>query len=249
MCGNCVLACPSNAKQVRDDLPDAKALLTSGRKVIASLAPSFVAQFSGVRPAQLIHALKKLGFFAVSETALGAQQVSASVHALMHSEPKQIWISSACPVVVDFIGKYHPECQPHLFGVLSPLLTHCKMLRAHYGDDIATVFIGPCIAKKKEAEQHPELLDAVLTFEDLDRWLSRREHSIWRRSPRRRRTAFSREEAEEGALYPIDGGMVPGVAGNSESEQSAVHVFLRNLKCRAGFEGHLRVEARAQHLL
>src|SRR5208283_1387821 len=93
MCGLCVLACPHSAKQVRDDLPDAKALLTSGRKVIASLAPSFVAQYSGVRSAQLIHALKRLGVFAVSETALGAQQVSATVFSLMHKKPKQIWIS------------------------------------------------------------------------------------------------------------------------------------------------------------
>ena len=51
----------------------------SGRNVAVSLAPSFVAQFPGLRAGQLIHALKKLGFFAVSETALGAQHVSASV--------------------------------------------------------------------------------------------------------------------------------------------------------------------------
>ena len=216
MCGNCVLACPHSAKQVRDDLPDAKALLTSGRRVIASLAPSFVAQYSGNRPAQLIHALKKLGFFAVSETALGAQQVSASSYALMHSEPKQIWISSACPVVVDFIAKYHPECESHLSEVLSPLLSHCKMLREHYGNDIATVFIGPCIAKKKEAEQHPELLDVVLTFEDLDRWLAEETIHLPEidTTPEDR---FQPQEAEEGALYPIDGGMVPGVAGNGET--------------------------------
>ncbi len=92
LCGNCVLACPSNAKQVRDDLPSAQALLASGRRVIASIAPSFVAQLPGVRPAQLIHALKKLGFFTVSETALGAQQVSASINALMRSDSKKIWI-------------------------------------------------------------------------------------------------------------------------------------------------------------
>jgi iron only hydrogenase large subunit-like protein len=214
MCGLCVLACPHSAKQVRDDLPDAKALLTSGRKVIASLAPSFVAQYSGVRTAQLIHALKRLGFFAVSETALGAQQVSATVFSLMHKKPKQIWISSACPVVVDFIAKYHPECQPHVIGVLSPLLTHCKMLRAYYGD-IATVFIGPCIAKKKEAEQHPELLNAVLTFEDLDRWLIEENIDLAKMEtiPEDR---FQPQEAEEGALYPIDGGMVPAVAANHE---------------------------------
>ncbi|MGD0097799.1 MAG: [Fe-Fe] hydrogenase large subunit C-terminal domain-containing protein [Terracidiphilus sp.] len=224
MCGNCVLACPSSAKRVRDDLPVAKDLLKSGRKVIASLAPSFVAQFSGARPAQLIHALKKLGFFAVSETALGAQQVSASVFALMRSEPKQIWISSACPVVVDFIGKYHPECQPHVFGVLSPLLTHCKMLRAHYGDEIAIVFIGPCIAKKTEAEQHPELLDAVLTFEDLEHWLDEGGIGLDEiaETPEDR---FQPEEAEEGALYPIDGGMVPGVAGNGEVSKSQFMAF------------------------
>jgi iron only hydrogenase large subunit-like protein len=216
MCGNCVLACPHSAKQVRDDLPDAKALLASGRRVVASLAPSFVAQFSGVHPAQLIHALKRLGFYAVSETALGAQQVSASAYALLHSEPRQIWISSACPVVVDFIAKYHPECQPHLSAVLSPLLTHCKILRAHYGDDIATVFIGPCIAKKKEAEQHPELLDVVLTFEDLDRWLAEENIHLAEIDPTPD-DRFQPQEAQEGALYPIDGGMVPGVAGNSKA--------------------------------
>jgi iron only hydrogenase large subunit-like protein len=224
MCGNCVLVCPSSAKRVRDDLPSARILLKSGRKVIASLAPSFVAQFSGVSPAQLIHALKNLGFYAASETALGAQQVSASISALMRSESKQIWISSACPVVVDFIGKYHPECQPHLFGVLSPLLTHCKMLRAHYGDDIAIVFIGPCIAKKTEAEQHPELLDAVLTFEDLDHWLD--EEGIHldeiAGTPEDR---FQPDEAEEGALYPIDGGMIPGAAGNRELSSSQFMSF------------------------
>jgi iron only hydrogenase large subunit-like protein len=224
MCGNCVLACPSSAKRVRDDLPAVKALLKSGHKVIASLAPSFVAQFSGVRPEQLIHALKKLGFHAASETALGAQQVSASIFALMRSEPKQIWISSACPVVVDFIGKYHPKCQPNVFGVLSPLLTHCKMLRAHYGDDIAIVFIGPCIAKKMEAEQHPELLDAVLTFEDLDHWLD--EEGIHldeiTGTPEDR---FQPNEAEEGALYPIDGGMMPGTAGNREFNSSQFMAF------------------------
>ena len=133
----------------------------------------------------------------------------------MHSEPKQIWISSACPVVVDFIAKYHPECQSHLSAVLSPLLTHCKMLRAHYGDDIATVFIGPCIAKKKEAEQHPELLDVVLTFEDLDRWLAE-ENIDLAKMETTAEDRFQPQEAEEGALYPIDGGMVPGVAGNGE---------------------------------
>ena len=87
LCGNCIVACPSNAKQVRNDLPKVKELLASGRKVVVSLAPSFVAQFPAVRAGQLIRALKKVGFFAVSETALGAQHVSASVLELMQGSP------------------------------------------------------------------------------------------------------------------------------------------------------------------
>jgi iron only hydrogenase large subunit-like protein len=224
MCGECVLSCPSSAKQVRDDLPGAQALLASGRRVIASLAPSFVAQFPEIRPAQIIHALKGLGFHAVSETALGAQQVSASVSQLMHSEPRQIWISSACPVVVGFIAKYHPECQSHVTSILSPLLTHCKMLRAHYGDDIAIVFIGPCIAKKQETDLHPELLDVVLTFEDLDRWLTT-ENIHLAELDEMPEDRFEPEAAEEGALYPIDGGMIPSVTGVREADRSRYMSF------------------------
>ena len=215
LCGNCTLACPSNAKQVCDDLPSAKALIDCKRAVIASLAPSFVAEYPDVRPGQLIHALKKLGFFAVSETALGAQQVSASVLSLMHREPNRVWISSACPAAVDFIRKYHPESLAHVCGVLSPLLAHCKMLRACYGDDIAVVSIGPCIAEKKEAEEHPELLDAALTFEDLNFWLTEKGINLAEivdSSDDR----FEPEAAEEGALFPIEGGMAAGLVGAGE---------------------------------
>jgi len=206
LCGSCVLACPNNAIQVRHDLPTAQELMTSGRKVIASVDPSFVAQFPGVRPAQLIHALKELGFHAISETALGAQQVSAHVSALMHGEEKRIWISSACPSVVDFIAMYHPECQPYVVDVMSPLLAHCKMLRAHFGDEIAIVFFGPCIAKKKDADLHPELLNVALTFEDLERWLNLKGIQLAQavETPEER---FEPEEAREGALYAIEGGM------------------------------------------
>jgi NAD-dependent dihydropyrimidine dehydrogenase PreA subunit len=94
LCGDCTLTCPSNAKQVCDDLPSAKALINCKRAVIASLAPSFVAQYPAIRPAQLVRALKKLGFFAVSEAALGAQQVSASILSMMREEQNKFWISS-----------------------------------------------------------------------------------------------------------------------------------------------------------
>ena len=215
MCGNCTLACPSNAKQVCDDLPSAKALINCRRAVVASLAPSFAAEYPGVRPGQLVNALKKLGFFAVSETALGAQQVSASILELMREEPNKIWISSACSTVVEFIRKYHPECLPNVCGVLSPLLAHCKMLRSYYGQDIAVVSIGPCIAEKQAAEEHPELLDVALTFEDLNFWLNEK-NIVLAEVVDAPDDVFEPEEALEGALFPIEGGMAPGLTGGRE---------------------------------
>ncbi len=224
LCGNCILACPNSAKQVRNDLPRVKELLASGRNVVVSLAPSFVAQFPGVKAGQVIHALKGLGFFAVSETALGAQQVSAGVLSMMRAESGHVWISSACPVVVDYVAKYHPECQGNISALLSPLLTHCRMLRAHYGNEIATVFIGPCIAKKKEAEEHPELLDAVLTFEDLEHWLGEEDIDL-AKVKETEEDRFALEEAREGALYPVEGGLVPGVTRDGDVKSSQVMSF------------------------
>jgi iron only hydrogenase large subunit-like protein len=215
LCGNCVLACPSNAKQVCDDLPSVKTMLKCKRAVIASLAPSYVAQFPGVRPRQLIHALKKLGFFAVSETALGVQQVSNSVLSMMSKEPDRTWISSACPTVVDYICMYHPECVPYLCEVLSPLLAHCKMLRANFGTDIAIVSIGPCIAEKKEAEKYPGLLDVAITFEDLSFWLMEAKIDL-AECTEMPEDHFEPEDAQEGTLFPIEGGMATGLAGSSE---------------------------------
>ena len=135
------------------------------KQVFVSLAPSFVTEFPDVKPARLIRALKKLGFAGVSETALGAQQVSARAAAMLKDNPERVLISSACPTVVCYLQKHRPGGAEMLTGLLSPLLTHCKMLRQEFGAEIGIVFIGPCIAKKIEASQHPELLDVVLTFE------------------------------------------------------------------------------------
>ncbi len=128
-CGHCVEVCPNGAKKVRDDLANARQLLTLKKSVFVSLAPSFVTEFPGVKPAQMIGALKKLGFAGVSETALGAQQVSAQAAALLQKNPTRVLASSACPTVVAFLQKHRAGGAELLTGLMSPLLTHCKMLR------------------------------------------------------------------------------------------------------------------------
>lgn len=208
-CGLCVEVCPHGAKRVRDDLPRARQLLASSRRVYASLAPSFVSEFPGVPPARMVAALRRLGFAGVSETALGAQQVSAGVAATMQEAP-QLLISSACPSVVAWVQKHRPEHSRHVTALLSPLLTHCRMMRLALGEDIAVVFIGPCISKKLEADAHADLLDVALTFDDLKRMLEAERIDLAAVEPGPD-DRFVPERAAEGAWYPVDGGMIAGI--------------------------------------
>ncbi|NLD94853.1 MAG: 4Fe-4S binding protein [Fibrobacter sp.] len=213
LCGHCVDVCPAGAKRVRDDLDKVKNLISTGRKVYVSLAPSFASEFPDITPRQLIAALKHLGFCAISETALGAQQVSAHVAQQLQLQKGKIFISSACPAVVDFVTRYMPSHSASITNLLSPMLTHSKMLRKKYGKNIAIVFIGPCVAKKREADSHPQLIDAALTFEELRNWLDA-EHLHPSLIKPHVDDIFMPDAAEEGALYPIDGGMSATIKAN-----------------------------------
>ncbi|MCL2647774.1 MAG: 4Fe-4S binding protein [Phycisphaerales bacterium] len=223
-CGQCVEVCPSHAKRVRDDLGRARQLLASGKRVFVSLAPSYLAEFPSVKPAQMIRALKQLGFAEISETALGAQQVSAHVRAVLGEPSPRVLLSSACPSIVAYLQKHRPELTPAVTELLSPLLTHCTMLRRTFGEEIAIVFIGPCIAKKLEGDAHPELLDVVLTFDDLHRWLDQ-DNIIPAQLVPQAGDAFVPEAAGEGVLYPVDGGMIAGIKGNCAVADAAFMTF------------------------
>lgn len=210
LCGQCVEVCPNGAKRVRDDLPQARQLLKARERVYVSLAPSYVSEFPDLRPAQMVRALKQLGFGGVSETALGAQEVSAQAAAALTSGRNKVLFSSACPTVVSFLQKHRPADSASITGLLSPLLTHCTMLRRVLGPDIGIVFIGPCIAKKAEAAAHPELLDTALTFEDLRRWFKAEKIDPAAVDPDVVEP-FYPERAAEGTWYPVDGGMIAGM--------------------------------------
>jgi len=205
-CGHCVEICPAHAKKVRDDSLTAKELIKNKEAVYVSLAPSWISDFENFSAPKIITALKQLGFTGVSETALGAQAVSASVATMLKDHNHGALISSACPVVVDYIRKYQADFVPAITKFLSPALAHASILRHTYGKDIAVVFIGPCIAKKNEADRHPELIDTALTFNELREWFGR-ENINFDNIISNDNETFIPEPAEEGAIYPIGGGM------------------------------------------
>ncbi len=169
LCGHCTLICPQNAKIVHSSLHEVKMILNSGAKVIASVAPSFISSF-GLKDFNVFKiALGKLGFFDAEETAYGAELVTEQYKALLESGNFKNFITSACPAVCRLIQAYYPKALQYLAPVDSPMIAHAKMIRKEF-PDAKVVFIGPCIAKKREAYESG-IIDGVLTFEDVQELL------------------------------------------------------------------------------
>ncbi len=169
LCGHCFVVCPQNAKEIVDGTEKARVLPQSGAPVCASLAPSFVANYEGVGIESMRRALKKMGFADVEETAVGATIVKTEYERMLRDEQRDIIISSCCHSVNLLIQKYYPGCLEYLADVMSPMQAHCADIKKRH-PEAKTVFIGPCVAKKDEAEYYEGLVDAVLTFEELTNW-------------------------------------------------------------------------------
>ncbi len=207
LCGQCFIACPQNAKQIRNDVQSVKDMIATGKPVIASLAPSFVANYEGSDIASMREALLSLGFTDVQETALGATIVKQKYDEMIRSGRSSVIISSCCHTVNTLIQKYYPEALPYLANILSPMQAHCASIKEK-DPEAYTVFLGPCISKKDEAEQYPGIVDCVLTFEELSDWMKECLPSG--------RTAFSylsegkKDTLQEGRarLFPIPGGII-----------------------------------------
>ena len=170
LCGQCFVVCPQNAKEIADSTELVKVLIQSGSPVIASVAPSFVANYDGVGIESLRAALKKLGFADAEETAIGATMVKKEYERMINEDGRDVLISSCCHSINLLIQKYFPSALPYLADVLSPMQAHCTDIKRRI-PEAKTVFIGPCVAKKDEADRSSGIVDAVLTFEELTHWL------------------------------------------------------------------------------
>ncbi len=171
LCGQCFVVCPQDAKQIVDETEKVKVFIQSGEPVIASVAPSFIANYDGAGIESIREALKKIGFYDAEETAIGATIVKNEYERMLQEEDRDVVISSCCHSVNLLIQKHFPSCLEYLADVMSPMQAHCMDIKKRY-PDAKTVFIGPCVAKKDEAEHYKGIVDAVLTFEELTQWLS-----------------------------------------------------------------------------
>ena len=172
LCGQCFVVCPQDAKEIVDETEKVSVLLQSGDPVIVSLAPSFIANYDGVGINSMRKALKKLGFYDVEETAIGATIVKTEYERMLQEEERDVIISSCCHSINLLIQKHYPAALEYLADVVSPMQAHCKDIKRRF-PNAKTVFIGPCVAKKDEAQHYSGIVDAVLTFEELTKWLQR----------------------------------------------------------------------------
>jgi len=198
LCGQCFVVCPQNAKEIADETEKVKVLISGDEPVIASLAPSFIANY-GVGIESMRAALKKLGFFDAEETAIGATFVKNEYNRILKEEKRDILISSCCHSVNLLIQKYFPAALPYLASTLSPMQAHCTDIKKRY-PGAKTVFIGPCLAKKDEADYYGGITDAVLTFEELSRWMD--EEGVVPDA------TIDETEASRARLFPTTGGII-----------------------------------------
>ncbi len=206
LCGHCFVVCPQNAKEIVNDTERVKVLLQGREPVYVSLAPSFAANYDDCGIEDMDEALRALGFAGVEETAIGATIVKTEYENMLERGDRDIVISSCCHSINLLIQKYFPQLLPYLADVVSPMQAHCIDLKKRY-PGCKTVFIGPCVAKKDEAQKYKDIVDAVLTFEELTQWLKEKNIVIGRH-----RVANEKSRAR---FFPTTGGVLKTMRQNA----------------------------------
>ena len=211
LCGRCFAVCPQDAKVIASDMEKVRIMLQTGT-VYASIAPSFAASYPGVGIDALEDALKKLGFAGAEETAVGATIVKKEYERILDEEKPNILVSSCCSSINLMLRKYYPEALFTLAPVITPMQAHCRDIKRRH-PEAKTVFIGPCISKKSEAAEE-DAVDAVLMFDEFNRWL--REEGI---------ELGRREDIRKGGrarVFPTAGGIIETMDKNPEYTDVAV---------------------------
>ena len=196
LCGHCINVCPQKAKTVVNDPARVLSMLADpDTRVVASLAPSYAGIY-GRDSARLVGALYALGFDRVEETAVGAREVTGEYRRLMDKGEMPCILTTCCPTVNLLIAQYYPALVPYMAPVVSPALAHGRMIKERFGAETKVVFIGPCLSKIREIDEHPESADAVLSFRKLDEILSERRIAVTEQGER------LPEESPYSRIYP-----------------------------------------------
>lgn len=167
-CGKCMQACPYGAIMERSKIIDVhKCISSPDKKITAIVAPAIYGQFDA-SPAQILAAIKKIGFDDVIEVALGAEDTSRNESAELEermAEGQPFMTTSCCPAYTGWVEKHAPMLKPFVSETRSPMVYAARRVKAA-DPDMEVVFIGPCLAKRHEGDSVPEV-NYVMSFEEL----------------------------------------------------------------------------------
>lgn len=202
-CGLCHMQCSTGALTIHLDINTVQAQVKSGKKVIASLAPSYAGAFNLDNPLKMTTALKQLGFHIVEETARGAEIVSKEYEKVIAEGSRPNLITSCCPSTNALIEHYYADAIDQVIPVVSPMIAHGYDIKSRYPKDVYVVFIGPCLSKKAEAVQYKDSVDAVITFRELEKWILDENIDINSLDP----SDFDTPSTKRGKAYPLGGSL------------------------------------------
>lgn len=236
--GTCVNVCPQKAKKVKTSLPELKEALKNGEKVIASIAPSFYAYYDFDKTGCILSFLKSQGIFRVEQTSQFAK-----INAIKHYEYMKITklpvISTACPVIVKLIENFYPDLINLLAPVDSPMVLHSKEIKENYPDS-KVVFIGPCLAKKNEAEENG--IEYALSFNELEEWMNDENFSFDKVTPE----FFNDDYIYETSTYPLEGSLLTLCGADKELSKDEM-ISLSGLEEIMEFLKYLRGKSNVQY--
>lgn len=207
-CGNCIKVCAQKAKKIEDSTILVRQMLEEKQAVFACLAPSFPAAFAEQNPAQMISAVRRLGFQEVWNVAFGAELVSREYHQLFQKMKAKgkVMIASPCPAIVSFVERYIPSLVDSLAPIVSPMVATARAIKHRHGPSAQVVFIGPCTAKKAEI-QEPSVagtVAAVMTYSGLAKMLDEAGIHSRELAP----SVFDGPAGFTGGAFPIPGGLL-----------------------------------------
>lgn len=210
-CGSCLKNCTHDARRFTDDFDILLKDLDMGKPIILMIAPSFFATYSNEYP-QMLAFLRDMGFRAIYDVSLGANITTWAYIKYMKKTGRNGLISSACPVVVDYIQKYKPSLIDYLMPVMSPagcLMTYLKenVYNNTHSSEYKYAFLCPCIGKHDEYTSYPNgsKIDYTFTFKTFYSYI--KDNNL-----------FDQEEVDTskcdelripgvGQLYPVPGGL------------------------------------------
>ncbi len=221
-CGQCFLVCPQDCREAKPHLENIKMAIKGGKKMIASIAPSFPGAFELDDYSKLASALQLLGFSIIEETAVGATLIADLYRAHIQKAYHRNIITTCCPAANYLIQHYYPTLIQYMIPMVSPMVAHGKLLKSLYGMESYVVFIGPCIAKKVESTdfQHEGIIDGVLTFEELQKWLDSEGIDLGLLDGR----PFDNVSSNRGKAFPIGGGILKSALKDITSNYDAISV-------------------------